>query len=139
MLMADKVQLTFQEIADRLRDFSFPDLDAVVGIESGGRVPAALIAFLLNKPLFALPINYRDEANQPRYSQPETLRDHYPLPRAGAMVLVVDDVSVTGSTLKTAANILSEHHVRTFTLKGQAELVLFPEIEPCVHWPWKSC
>lgn len=133
-----KVTLSFAEISERLRRFPFPEVDAIVGIETGGQVPAALVAMLLGKPLFMFPINYRDEENQPRYEHPEILNDHYGLPPQDSLVLLVDDVSVSGVTLKTAAGLLGGREVLTFTLKGRADFVLFPEIENCVHWPWRS-
>ncbi|MEM8970289.1 MAG: hypothetical protein AAGE93_27990, partial [Bacteroidota bacterium] len=53
-------------------------------------------------------------------------------------ILLVDDVSVTGKTLKTVKAELAEYRVTTFVLKGKADLVVFPDIGTCVDWPWKS-
>jgi len=52
--------------------------------------------------------------------------------------LLVDDVSVTGKTLKCAVENLQDYTVYTFVLKGKADYVLFPEINTCVEWPWKT-
>jgi len=48
----------------------------------------------------------------------------------------VDDVSVTGKTLEKAKEVLGENKILTLVLKGRADLVLFPELEHCVKWPW---
>jgi hypoxanthine phosphoribosyltransferase len=51
--------------------------------------------------------------------------------------LVVDDVSVSGKTLEKARQLLAGNEVKTLTLKGNADYVIFPEIRDCVKWPWK--
>jgi hypoxanthine phosphoribosyltransferase len=56
----------------------------------------------------------------------------------GARILLVDDVSVSGQTLALARSLLKGYEVITFTLKGKADFVLFPEITACVNWPWKQ-
>lgn len=186
------VMLTFQEICDRIRQMTFPEVDLVVGIGSGGVVPASVIAFHLKKGLSVVTINYRDDNNTPRHDEPMILnlpeklllgspaagvsaipvkitgndishqsppasdgtllndRDKYARGDEGVAygrlpelhdrkrILLVDDVSVSGKTLQTAKELLSGHIVTTFTLKGKADLVLFPEIGDCVKWPWKS-
>ncbi len=131
------VNLTFLEISNRMRRMAFPPVDRVVGIRSGGVTPAAMVAHQLGLPLDYLSINYRDESNQPRYEEPLVQETPFDLP-AGSRLLLVDDVSVSGKTLRAAAQRLAGHHLTTFTLKGRAaDLVLFPEIAPCVQWPWK--
>jgi hypoxanthine phosphoribosyltransferase len=50
---------------------------------------------------------------------------------------LVDDVSVTGSTMRKALDQLKGLNVKTLAMKGKADFVLFPEISDCVKWPWK--
>lgn len=135
--MSDKVVLDFVSISDRLRAFDFPRADIVVGIADGGKVPAALVAFMLDLPLIILPINFRAPDNTPQRGSPELLTKTIPVLPEGARVLLVDDVSVTGQTFAFAKKLLKDHVVVTFALKGKADHVLFPEIPSCVNWPWK--
>ncbi len=131
------VNLSFEEISSNIRATSFPVVDCVLGILNGGLVPASLIAHQLMKPLHFLPINYRDEKNKPRYESPQLLTCYLPQ-NLGEHVLVVDDVSVSGQTLRLANAQLKEYRVTSFVLIGKADLVLFPHINECVNWPWHS-
>lgn len=137
----DKPALPFEEISRRLRAFSFPaDIDAVVGIATGGVVPACLIAHQLGKPVFFVSLNYRDETNTPRHAAPLATAPAPTIPAGLQRLLVVDEVSVTGSTLAAARRLLPGRDLTTFVLKGRgpADLVLFPDVESCVRWPWKT-
>lgn len=132
----DKVSLDFTTISRALKEFSLPEVDHVVGIATGGIVPASLIAHQLNRPLSLIEINYRAPDNSPRYAEP-VLKSWQPLPVSGQKVLLVDEVSVSGKTMDFARSFLKDHEVITFVLKGKADYVLFPEIASCVNWPWK--
>jgi hypoxanthine phosphoribosyltransferase len=135
--MSDKTPLTFDQIADRLKLFEFPKIDLIVGIISGASVPAKMIAELLDRPLRYIHINFRDDENSPRYENPKILNsDEFP-PEA-ERILLVDDVSVSGKTLKCAIENLPKVTVYTFVLKGKADYVLFPEVDTCVAWPWNK-
>jgi len=131
------VAISFEIISGRLNGFPFPEVDAIVGIAGGGTVPAALVAYKMQKPLELIFLNYRDEQNQPRHSRPVLLKQFNLCCRA-QRILLVDDVSVSGQTLAAAAALLSGKEVKTFVLKGQADYVLFPELSDCVNWPWKA-
>jgi hypoxanthine phosphoribosyltransferase len=132
----DKVALDFTTISRALKAFPLPEVDHVVGIATGGIVPASLIAHQINRPLSLIEINYRARDNSPRYPRP-VLLSWQPLPVGGQRILLVDEVSVTGKTMAFAKTFLTEHEVITFALKGKADYVLFPDIESCVNWPWK--
>lgn len=131
------VQLTFDTISARLHDLALPEADVVVGIGSGGTVPAALLAHQLRLPLAVVALNYRAPDNTPQRPAPELLGPVPALP-AGARVLLVDEVSVTGATMAAARALFPDHAVTTLVLKGSAEVVAFPEIGSCVAWPWKA-
>lgn len=130
------VPLSFREISDRLKKTELPDIDLVIGIGSGGIVPAGFVAFHLNAELMVMTLNYRDEQNNPRYDEPKLLQK----PEGnleGKRILLVDDVSVSGKTIQTALEQLKGLNVTTLAMKGKADYVLFPEIKDCVKWPWK--
>jgi xanthine phosphoribosyltransferase len=130
--------LAFEDIAARLARWSFPaDIDGVVGIASGGVVPAALVAQRLGVGLKVIALNYRDEANQPRHAAPQLLAA---VPELGnwRRVLLVDDVYVSGSSWRMARSLLpAEVEVLPFVLKGRVEFALIRDVEGCVQWPWK--
>jgi len=132
----DKVNLDFITISRALKEFPLPEVDHVVGIATGGIVPASLVAHQLNRPMSLMEINYRAPDNSPRYAQP-VLKSWRPLPIGGQKILLVDEVSVSGKTMEFARSFLTEYEVITFVLKGKADYVLFPEIAFCVNWPWK--
>ncbi len=131
------VSISLVTIAERLKQATFPETDLVIGIGTGGIFPAILVAFHLQTELAVMVLNYRDEENQPLYDRPVVLRLPSGLPSPGKKILLVDDVSVSGSTLRAARTLLAGYEVTTLTLKGHADMVLFPEIESCVNWPWK--
>jgi len=130
------VPLSFKEIAARLKSMDLPEIDLVIGIGSGGFVPAGFVAFHLNADLLVISMNYRDEKNNPRYEEPVLLqKPEWNL--KGKRILLVDDVSVSGKTMNTALKLLEGFDVKTLAMKGKADFVLFPEIKDCVKWPWK--
>lgn len=130
------VSLSFLEITDRLKKMDLPETDIVLGIGSGGIVPASIVAFHLHAELQVMVLNYRDEKNTPRYEEPRVL--HKPTVNLeGKKILLVDDVSVSGKTMQAALAQLQGLNVKTLAMKGKADYVLFPEIKDCVQWPWK--
>lgn len=130
------VPLSFHEISARLRQMVLPETDVVIGIGSGGLVPAGIVAFHLDAELHVMVLNYRDEQNAPRYEEPIVLqKPEWDL--EGKRILLVDDVSVSGKTMQAALGLLKGYNVKTLAMKGKADFVLFPEITDCVKWPWK--
>ncbi len=136
---AEPVTLSFPDIVGRLARWSFPErLDGVVGIALGGVVPAALVAQRLGLDLKIVALNYRDEANEPRYAEPRLLA---PAPALGSWrrVLLVDDVYVSGKSWHAARALLpADVTVLPFVLKGRADFALIRDIEGCVRWPWRA-
>ncbi len=135
--MIDKVTLKLNKIKEDLYKFNFPDFDIVVGISSGGTMPAKLIAGLLNRPVHFIKINFRDRDNQPRHLNPQLIKMDN-ISSKYNKILLVDDVSVSGKTLSLARKQLKNFGVITFVLKGKAEYVLYPDIKTCVIWPWNQ-
>jgi uncharacterized protein len=130
--------LTFSDIAGRLATWNFPDrLDAVVGIASCGIVPAALVAQRLGVELKVIALNYRDDANEPRYAEPKLLSR---VPDLGSWrrILLVDDVYVSGKSWHAARRLLpAEIEVFPFVLKGPVDFALIRNVDGCVQWPWR--
>jgi hypoxanthine phosphoribosyltransferase len=135
--MPDKLDLSFVEISRRLKNCALPPVDRVVGIGSGGVVPASLVAYELELPLNILSINLRAPDNSPRHPEPVVLNT-IDIPVEDRRLLLVDDVSVSGATLAVARDVLAGYQITTLVLKGRADIVLFPEIADCVNWPWKA-
>lgn len=130
--------LAFEDIARRLAAWKFPEgIDGVVGIASGGVVPAALVAQRLGVGLKVIALNYRDDANEPRHAEPKLLSA---VPDLGAWrrVLLVDDVYVSGKSWRAARALLPvEVEVLPFVMKGKVDFALIRDVDGCVQWPWK--
>ncbi len=130
--------ISFEIILKRLRDWQFPEgIDGVVGIASGGVVPAALVAQRLGTGLRVIAVNYRDEANEPRHAEPVLIGG---APDLGTWkrVLLVDDVWVSGKSWRAARAFLPEGvEALPFVMKGKVDFALIRDVEGCVKWPWK--
>jgi len=130
--------LAFTDIITRLAAWKFPDgIEGVVGIATGGVVPAALAAQRLGVEMKVIALNYRDEANEPRFAEPRLLSA---VPALGAWrrVLLVDDVYVSGKSWHAARALLPAGvEVLPFVMKGRVDFALMREVEGCVAWPWK--
>jgi len=131
------LSLAFDAISARLHELIVPEVDVVVGIATGGTVPASLLAHQLRKPLALVTVNFRAPDNTPQRPAPEVLSEP-PRLAPGTRVLLVDEVSVTGATLEAARALFPQQSVTTLVLKGKADVVAFPEITSCVAWPWKA-
>lgn len=127
--------LAFPTLTSALEAFPFPPVDAVVGILTGGLVPAALVAQRLRLPLYYARIQFRHPDNSERHGEPKILEIPL-LPPVCRRILLVDDVSVSGRTMDAARALFPDHTIHCFAIKGQAELVLFPQLHGCVQWPW---
>lgn len=135
--MASKPLIDFQEIGRRIREQSLPPADAVVGIRTGGVVPASLIAFQTGLPLYFIGLNYRRPGDhEPVHAEPVLTAQVPEIPPAYSRLLLVDDVGVSGASLRAASACLPGRQITTLVLKGNADIVLFPEVAGCVQWPW---
>lgn len=137
-MSGEKQSLSFKEISHALHQFSFPEIDYVIGIATGGIYPAVMIAHQLNLDFGFLHIHFRDADNKPLYNEPRILSNPLEDLDKSKRILLVDEVSVSGKTMEKAKELLSDFDVKTFVLKGRADMVLFPDISTCVIWPWKN-
>jgi xanthine phosphoribosyltransferase len=117
---------TFEEIIARLAQWQFPPgIDGVVGIASGGIVPAALVAQRLGVGLRMLALSYRNEANQPQFGAPQLVSD-------------VPGVYLTGKSWHAARAVLPKHvDVLPFVFVGDVDFALFRDAKGCSEWPWQ--
>jgi len=130
-------KLDFKTIVRRLLKIQLPQADMVIGISSGGVVPASLVAYRTGVSLQLMKVRFRNAGNEIIFNEPEV--EYSPcLPEWVETLLLVDDVSVTGATLDTAKKCYEGLNIMTMVFKGKADYVLFPEIEDCVVWPWHS-
>jgi xanthine phosphoribosyltransferase len=131
--------LSFTDITARLAAWRFPErIDGVIGIATGGVVPAALVAQRLGLEMKVIALNYRDEANEPRFAEPKLLSG---VPSLGGWrrVLLVDDVYVSGKSWQAVrAALPAEVEVLPFVMKGKVNFALIRDVEGCVQWPWKA-
>ncbi len=104
----------FHEAIDRFVDhFANRDIDAIAAAEARGFLFAAPLALLMNKPLVPLrkpgKLPYRTHSLQYdlEYGSAE-LQIHIDGFKAGASVLMVDDLLATGGTLAAACQLIEK-------------------------------
>jgi adenine/guanine phosphoribosyltransferase-like PRPP-binding protein len=131
------IDLCFDEIIQRLDRLDIPRFDMVVGIATGGVIPAALVATKIHADLMTLRVEFRDKDNQILYSRPRVHADGR-LPEGITSILIVDDVAVTGKTMNAVRALWPKKNIQTLVFKGKADYVLLPEVDTCVNWPWKT-
>ena len=100
-------------------------------------MPASLVAMQLGVELKIIALNYRDEANEPRFAEPR-LTSAVPDVGSWKRVLLVDDVYVSGKSWRAARELLpATIEVLPFVLKGKVDFALIRDLDGCVQWPWK--
>ncbi len=129
----------FLDIVTALAHWKFPGkFDGVVGIASGGLVPAALVAQHLRVGLKTISISYRNTVNEPQFAQPKVISA---VPGLGGWkrVLLVDDVWYSGKSWDTArAHLPKRIEILPFVLQGDVEFALFRGPAHFVRWPWSA-
>ena len=129
------MEKTFKEIVNQLRNLQVPEMDLVVAIGRGGIVPGYILSRLLNVPLSIIWLEFRDEDKKPLYETPKLSRP-FSENVEGLRILLVDDVSRTGATLKVASNILSNSKkITTLVINGKADFSAYAE--DCFDFPWR--
>jgi len=117
-----------------LNEIEFEDFDLIVAIGSGGIIPAAFIQRKLNIPMKIININYRDPNHKPKYDDAVLLegKDFF---FKDKRILLVDDVSRTGKTLRKAKEYLRGNQIKTFTINGEGDYSFYNQ-EECLLMPW---
>ena len=123
------------DILNRLGQIKFSsELNLIVGIANGGIVPAYLLHTYLGLPMELLWINFRDETHKPKTAAPFQTKPLNFNPE-GKDILLADDRSNTGATLRLAAKLLKgAARVSTLVVNGKADYSLFDE--DCFAMPW---
>lgn len=123
-------------IIDGIKKLNLKDkFDLIVGISRGGVVPAAIISSYLRLPLEIIRLNFRDESKNPKYRSPKLLRK-IDFNFADKRILLIDDRSNSGATLRTAKKLLTKaKSIKTFVINGKADYFLFDE--DCFKLPWE--
>lgn len=118
----------------RLAATRIPPVDRIVAILRGGRTPAAMLGAIHGAPVEGVRVRFRDDHHRPLSAHPVLLS---PIPRRHSTrpTLIVDDVVNTGATLELVRSSISGPTV-TMTLRGDADITVFPEMTACVEWPW---
>ncbi|MFH1618265.1 MAG: phosphoribosyltransferase, partial [Candidatus Margulisiibacteriota bacterium] len=120
------------QIRAKLKKIKFEDFDLVIAIGKGGVGPGKLVADYLKLPLKAIRMIFRDENHKPMYKNPKIGSR---LKIKDKKILLVDDVSRTGATLKKAKKYMKGNKVKSFVVNGKADYSLFNFTE-CINWPW---
>jgi len=130
-----------------LSDGFEPDL--IIGILRAGIIPAVLISvFLKNKNLFAVKCDSydSDQAGKDRSRSAPKITQSIETNLINKKVLLVDDVSETGSSLKTVVNMLSKKkpkQIKTLALYCKTWSKFKPdyfseETSNWVEFPWNQ-
>jgi len=139
----DDVQSLTEEVAKQIRDIGYMP-DVIVAVSRGGFDPARILCDQLGiKRLASLQIEYYKDINESS-STPEIV---FPLNAdvPGQSVLIVDDVSDTGDSLRVATDHVQERgasEVRVATLHVKPWTSYRPdfsasEVESWIIYPWE--
>ncbi|MBU1900949.1 phosphoribosyltransferase [Patescibacteria group bacterium] len=108
----------------------------IVAIGRGGVVPGNLMKQKMNVDLNILGLQYRNDNheiinNEPQSTQPIDFEFK------NKRLLIVDDVSRSGETLKKAKALLKgAKNIKTMVVNGKADYSLYDE--ECFKMPWSS-
>lgn len=129
--MIDK---TWDDFFSRLDEMSFAPFDLIVAIARGGVIPAAFIKQKLNLPLEVIRIAYRDDAHTPKFAEAKLLEEQE-FGYRDKNILLVDDVSRSGTTLQKAKEYLKGNTIKTCLVNGKGDYWFF-QSDSCLNMPW---
>lgn len=129
-------RIDLDELMAKIRQkLSEANFDLVVGVARGGVLPAYLASRWLDLPLETIHLNLRDDSHRPLRDKPLLLK---PVDFAyeGKRILLCDDVSNSGATLRMASDCLPGARIRSLVISGKADISLFGPHDRCISWPW---
>jgi len=126
---------SWKQIQNKLDKVFFKEkFDLIVAIARGGVIPGFLISKKLKTDLELLWLRFRDEENKPAFKCPKLIKK-IDFNFKGKTILLVDDVSRTGATFKTASKYLkAAKNIKTFVINGKADYYLYDQA--CFKLPW---
>ena len=80
-------------------------------------------------------INYRDDSHNPKFEDAKILETGN-FEATGQKILLVDDVSKSGATIKKAKQYLRKNEIKTCIINGVGDYFFF-QTKSCLEMPWK--
>jgi len=133
MKQRHKDKISFDELCSKLKKIKFDKFDLIVSIGKGGITLGGLIQHILDIPMEIMWLNFRDEDHKVVHKKPILMKKFKVI--EDKRILLVDDVSRTGATLKKAKSLLKGNKVKTFVFNGKADYSIINSKE-CVRLPW---
>lgn len=143
------VEIDVLKIIDQMKQDNF-EPDVIISIARSGLIPASMIAYALgNKQLYVIKVDFskvqKDGKDQELYDKPRITQE-LSKDISGLKVLVVDEMAVSGSTLKLVKNYLefkNPAEARYAVLYKQPWSEFNPdysgrEIKEWPMYPWKE-
>jgi xanthine phosphoribosyltransferase len=126
---------SWRQIQNKLDKIAFQEeFDMVIAIARGGVIPGFLISKKIKKDLEIIWLKFRDDENKIEFKSPR-LTKKLEFDFKGKKILLVDDVSRTGSTLRKASKYLKgAKNIKTFVINGKADYCLYDQ--ECFKFPW---
>lgn len=124
-------------IMEKIKSMVNDDFDMVVAIARGGILPGYLVSRYLDIPFEIIKLNFRDDSHNIIRDEPTLLED-INFDYHGKRVLLADDVSNSGSTIKKAAALIQGALITTLVISGNADISLFGKHDRCILWPWMA-
>jgi len=126
-------KISFEELVYKLRKVKFGKFDLIFAIGKGGITLGGLIQHILDIPMEIIWLNFRDEDHKVIHKKPILIKEFKEI--KNKKILLVDDVSRTGSTLRKAKSLLKGNEIKTFVFNGKADYNIINSKE-CVKLPW---
>ncbi|MCX6724460.1 MAG: phosphoribosyltransferase [Candidatus Staskawiczbacteria bacterium] len=126
---------SWKQIKNRLDSVIFQEeFDLIVAIARGGVIPGFLVSKKIKKKLELVWLRFRDDENKITFKHPKLIKK-LEFNFSGKNILLVDDISRTGTTFKVASKYLKgAKSIKTFAINGGADYCLYDE--ECFKFPW---
>lgn len=132
----DLQHISLDDMMVQIKERLSGSYDLVVAVGRGGILPGYLAARFLEVPLETVVVRFRDETHMQIYPEPRVEKP-LSVDVAGKRVLVTDDVSNSGATLRKAIELLEGAEVTTLVISGNADISLYGPHDRCICWPWE--